>query len=74
MTGNEASVDIATTENMKKLVEIGNSLLKEQVSRANLETGKFEKIEGAGTNEEALTQFAKLLSEERKLRLSQQVN
>jgi hypothetical protein len=41
------------------------------VSRANLETGKFEEIEGEGTNEEALANFAKLLAGERKLRQEQ---
>ncbi|XP_031275574.1 patatin-like protein 2 [Pistacia vera] len=69
LTGDASSVDISTKENMEKLIEIGNSLLKEQVSRVNLETGRFEKIEGEGTNEEALEKFAKLLSEQRKLRL-----
>ena len=49
-------------------MEIGNELLKRPVSRVNLETGRFEKIEGEGTNEEALTYFAKLLAEERKRR------
>ena len=49
-------------------MEIGKELLKKPVSRVNLETGRFEKIEDEGTNEEALTYFAKLLAEERKLR------
>lgn len=71
LTGDVASVDISTTEDMEKLLEIGSNLLKEQVSKENLETGRFEKIEGAGTNEEALESFAKLLSEQRKLRLRQ---
>ncbi|XP_050291661.1 patatin-like protein 1 [Quercus robur] len=68
LTGDASSVDIATTENLQRLVEIGKELLKRPVSRVNLETGRFEKIEGEGTNEEALTYFAKLLAEERKLR------
>ncbi|XP_030975676.1 patatin-like protein 2 isoform X2 [Quercus lobata] len=68
LTGDASSVDIATTENLQRLVEIGKELLKRSVSRVNLETGRFEKIEGEGTNEEALTYFAKLLAEERKLR------
>ena len=49
-------------------MEIGKELLKKPVSRVNLEIGRFEKIEGEGTNEEALTYFAELLVEERKLR------
>lgn len=70
MTGDVASVDIATKENLQKLVETGEALLKKPVSRVNLETGKFEAVDGEGTNEEALAEFARLLSEERKLRLS----
>lgn len=69
LTGDAASVDIATTENLEKLVKIGEELLKKSVSRVNLETGRYEVVEGEGTNEEALTEFAKLLHEERKLRL-----
>ncbi|KAF3973452.1 hypothetical protein ACB098_02G167100 [Castanea mollissima] len=68
LTGDASFVDIATTENLQRLVEIGKKLLKKPVSRVNLETGMFEKIEGEGSNEEALTYFAKLLAEERKLR------
>ena len=68
LTGDASSVDITTTENLQRLVEIGKELLKKPVSRVNLETGRFEKIEDEGTNEEALTYFAKLLAEERKLR------
>ena len=49
-------------------MEIGKELLKKPVSRVNLEIGRFEKIESEGTNEEALTYFAELLVEERKLR------
>ncbi|EXC24873.1 hypothetical protein L484_013240 [Morus notabilis] len=68
LTGNESSVDIATTENLQRLLEIGTKLLEKPVSRVNLETGRCETIEGEGTNAQALTQFAKLLSQERKLR------
>lgn len=67
LTGEVASVDIATEENMQRLVETGTKLLKKQVSRANLETGRYEKVDGGVTNEEALTDFAKLLSEQLKL-------
>ncbi|KAM7507069.1 hypothetical protein LguiA_017522 [Lonicera macranthoides] len=68
LTGDASSVDVATTENLNALVEIGNKLLEKSVSRVNLETGMFEAVEGEGTNAEALSRFAKLLSEERKLR------
>jgi hypothetical protein len=52
-------------------VEIGKEVLKKPVSRVNLDTGRFEQIEGEGTNEEALAEFAKLLLEERKFRQDQ---
>ncbi|KAF4380762.1 hypothetical protein F8388_017116 [Cannabis sativa] len=70
LVGAESSVDVATTENLQRLVEIGNKLLEKPISRVNLETGKYQPIQGEGTNAQALTHFAKLLSQERKLRLS----
>ncbi|POO02751.1 Patatin-related protein [Trema orientale] len=72
LIGNESSVDVATSENLQRLVEIGKRLLDKPVSRADLETGRYQTIKGEGTNAEALTNFAKLLSEERKLRLINQ--
>ncbi|MCE5167173.1 hypothetical protein HAX54_040888, partial [Datura stramonium] len=70
LSGTDSSVDIATKENMDKLVEIGTSLLKKPVSRVNLQTGLFEQSKNGGTNEETLKRFAKLLSEEKRLRNS----
>ncbi|EXB37800.1 Patatin group A-3 [Morus notabilis] len=70
LKGDLASADIATDENLQKLVEVGQSLLKKPVSRQNLDTGIYEHIENGGTNEEALQRFAKLLSDERNLRES----
>lgn len=67
MTGDEASVDIATEKNLMRLIEIGNALLKKPVSRVQLDTGRYEKPEGEeGTYEEALIDFAKRLSEVKK--------
>ncbi|MCD9640962.1 Patatin-like protein 2, partial [Datura stramonium] len=54
LSGREASVDVATKENMERLVEIGENLLKKPISRVNLETGLTEPIPKGGTNEEAL--------------------
>ncbi|XP_055826871.1 patatin-like protein 3 [Solanum dulcamara] len=68
LIGDAASMDIATTENMQALVQIGYNLLKKPVSRINLETGQFEPVHREGTNEEALIRFANLLSLEKKLR------
>ncbi|KAF5766265.1 putative patatin-like phospholipase domain, Acyl transferase/acyl hydrolase/lysophospholipase [Helianthus annuus] len=70
LEGDTSSVDIATDENMKALEDIGRKLLSEKVSRVDLETGIFQEVEGEGTNSEALTRFASLLSEERKRRRS----
>ena len=68
MSSDEASVDIATEKNLKRLVQIGEALLNKPVSRVNLETGRYEAIQGEGTNAEALAAFAQRLSQERKLR------
>ncbi|KAG5613134.1 hypothetical protein H5410_024415 [Solanum commersonii] len=70
LSGTEASVDVATKENLERLVEIGEKLLKKPLSRVNLETGLTEPIPTGGTNEEALKRFAKLLVDERRLRES----
>ncbi|CAN6541806.1 unnamed protein product [Malus baccata var. baccata] len=67
LIGEEASLDIATEKNLKRLVEIGNALLKKPVSRVNLDTGKYEVSKEEGTYEEALIDFAKRLSEGKKL-------
>ena len=61
-------VDCATEKNMAELIKIGNGLLKEKVARVNKYTGMYEPVAGEGTNEDALARFAKMLSEERKLR------
>lgn len=55
---------------MENLVKIGKKLLKDPVSRINLSTGLYEPVANGGTNKEALRGFARLLSEERKLRES----
>ncbi|KAM2273618.1 hypothetical protein ACFX1S_043532 [Malus domestica] len=67
--GDVSSMDIATEKNLNNLVKVGEGLLKQPVSRVNLETGKFEACNHE-TNEEALIRFAKLLSEEKWLRLA----
>ena len=68
MTGEASTADIATEENLQKLMEIGNELLKKRVSKLNFETGLLEEVEGGHTNEEALAKFAKKLHEQRKFR------
>ncbi|KAF7137494.1 hypothetical protein RHSIM_Rhsim07G0230600 [Rhododendron simsii] len=54
LSGTDASVDVSTRENLEKLVEIEESLLKKPVSRVNLETGVTEPIDNGDTNEHAL--------------------
>ncbi|KAJ1396940.1 Patatin-like phospholipase domain [Sesbania bispinosa] len=68
LSGNDASVDIATKENLEKLCQIGEKLLKKPVSRVNLEDGVFKPLKNGETNEDALKRFAKILSQERRLR------
>ncbi|XP_023760530.1 patatin-like protein 1 [Lactuca sativa] len=68
LTGDLASVDVATTQNLNNLVDVGKALLDKPVSRVNSDTGVFEVLPNGGTNREALKRFAKQLSDERKLR------
>ncbi|KAK3010395.1 hypothetical protein RJ639_011709 [Escallonia herrerae] len=70
LSGTVASVDVSTKENLDNLVKVGQGLLEKPVSRVNMATGNYEPVEDAGTNMEALKKFAKLLSEEKKLRES----
>ncbi|CAL5332369.1 unnamed protein product [Camellia sinensis] len=67
LTGDVCSVDIATEKNLEDLVKVGERLLKKPVSRVNLETGLVEPSDEE-TNEDALRRFAKLLSQEKRLR------
>lgn len=64
LTGDAASVDKSTPENLANLEKIGNDLLNKTVSRVNVETGQYEAVEGDETNKVALTRFAKMLSDE----------
>ncbi|GMN40059.1 hypothetical protein TIFTF001_009280 [Ficus carica] len=56
----ESSVDIATKENLEKLVQIGEQLLKKPVSRVNLETGLYESVQDGATNGDALIKYVSL--------------
>ncbi|XP_078441178.1 patatin-like protein 2 [Wolffia australiana] len=67
LSGDASSVDIATDANLGILVKIGEELLDKPVSRVNLDTGKNEPA-GEETNRYALKRFARILSDERKLR------
>ncbi|KAL8151580.1 hypothetical protein V2J09_021388 [Rumex salicifolius] len=69
LTGTATTVDVGTEENLERLAIIAEDLLRKPVSRVDLESGRFVPIRNGGTNGEALKRFARLLSEERKLRL-----
>ncbi|KAF8023115.1 hypothetical protein BT93_F0572 [Corymbia citriodora subsp. variegata] len=70
LSGVLSSVDVATRKNLNDLVKTGEALLKKPVSRVNLETGACDPTSNQETNEEALRRFARLLSQERHLRLA----
>ncbi|KAI3785045.1 hypothetical protein L1987_44154 [Smallanthus sonchifolius] len=70
LTGDLASVDRATKQNLDDLVKVGEGLLDKLVSRVNSDTGEFEPVVNGGSNREALKRFAKELSDEMKLRES----
>lgn len=57
MSGKDASVDIATKENLEKLEQIGERLLNKPVSRVNIETGLSEPVANGETNAEVLKKY-----------------
>ncbi|XP_057440221.1 patatin-like protein 2 [Lotus japonicus] len=63
LVGTDSSVDVATKENLERLSQIGEKLLKKPVSKVNLDNGDlFVPVENRETNEDALRRFAKILS------------
>ncbi|KAI8032436.1 Patatin-like protein 2 [Camellia lanceoleosa] len=74
LSGTVSSVDLSTKENMKNLVQVGETLLKKPVSQVNIDTGDSEPLQNGGTNEEAIKRFAKLLSDEKKFRESKYID
>ncbi|CAM0153051.1 unnamed protein product [Urochloa decumbens] len=69
LTGDTSSVDMSTTENLNRLVDVGKALLKKPACKVNFETGKNEPDGNRGTNEKELIHFAKMLVDERRARL-----
>lgn len=57
LKGTAASVDVATKENLDKLVKIGENLLDKPESVVTWETGQTVTIENGGTNEDALKRY-----------------
>ncbi|KAD4888133.1 hypothetical protein E3N88_20206 [Mikania micrantha] len=72
LTGDMASMDLATRVNLDDLEQVGKDLLDKQVARVNTDTGKVEEVKNAGSNREALTKFAEELVKERNLRVKNQ--
>ncbi|XP_073042674.1 patatin-like protein 2 isoform X3 [Primulina eburnea] len=70
LVGPNASVDVSTKQNLDELAQIGQKLLKGSSSRVDLLTGVSVPAVDGGTNEDALIKFAKILSDEQKLRRS----
>lgn len=68
LSGSAGSIDDCSKANLDRLVEIGNELLRKNVSRVDLETGRNVEMPGEGTNSENLAKFAKQLSAERRRR------
>ncbi|XP_019176819.1 PREDICTED: patatin-like protein 1 [Ipomoea nil] len=66
LEGDLASVDVTTEENLKRLQEVGEELLRKPVSKLDLLTGHYKPVPTRGTNEQALKRFAKMLSENKK--------
>ncbi|PON46863.1 hypothetical protein PanWU01x14_248500, partial [Parasponia andersonii] len=52
--GTESSNDVSSKENLDKLVQIGEQLLKKPLVRVNLDTGLTEPVENGGTNEDSV--------------------
>ncbi|CAA0814721.1 Patatin-like protein 2 [Striga hermonthica] len=71
--GIENSVDVATVDNLERLVTIGKRLLRGPLSRVNIDTGLTQPVQDGGTNEDALKRFARLLSTERRCRQSKRL-
>ncbi|KAK1427399.1 hypothetical protein QVD17_16083 [Tagetes erecta] len=67
LSGDLASMDLATTENLENLVKVGEELLKKPVTRVNLGTGVYEPYHHT-TNKMALEKFAAILHEEKNVR------
>lgn len=67
LSGDVASMDLATKENLENLVKVGEELLKKPVTKVNLGTGICEPYYQT-TNEMALKKFAQILHKEKYVR------
>jgi len=61
-------MDLATKSNLENLQKIGEKMLTNRVMQMNIDTGVYEPVAENITNDEQLKRYAKILSDERKLR------
>lgn len=62
-------LDNVCKHNMDNLIKVGENLLRKKVTKVDMITMRYEKQDTEMTNEEELKNFAKMLYDERKLRL-----
>ncbi|KAG7544773.1 Patatin-like phospholipase domain [Arabidopsis suecica] len=68
LEGDVSSLDLSTKSNLEKLIKIGEKMLTKRVVQMNIDTGVYEPVTENVNNDEQLKRFAKILSDERKLR------
>ncbi|BBN12329.1 hypothetical protein MPTK1_5g19190 [Marchantia polymorpha subsp. ruderalis] len=66
--GPAAEMDNSSKDNMKNLCQKASDLLKKPPKYRNAMSGALEQVPGYATNEDALTNFARWLSEEKRAR------
>ncbi|KAF0888607.1 hypothetical protein E2562_016074 [Oryza meyeriana var. granulata] len=67
-------MDNATKDNMGDLIKIGEEVLKDRISVMDVHSAMYKQLAELGTHEEELTRLAKILSDERRLRLERTNN
>lgn len=68
LLGQVTSIDDSTNKNVESLINIGDKLLDEVVTRLDINTHRYTPQHDQETNKEALKRFAKELVQERKAR------
>jgi len=68
LEGDASTLDLSTKSNLENLIKLGEKMLTNRVMQMNIDTGTYEPAAENINNDEQLKRFAKILSEERKLR------
>ncbi|KAL9820136.1 putative phospholipase A(2) [Arabidopsis thaliana] len=68
LEGDASTLDLSTKSNLENLIKLGEKMLTNRVMQMNIDTGTYEPAAENINNDEKLKRFAKILSEERKLR------